>query len=170
MNRRLARCVPQLHFGAGEKPRYLYTSGRANRANPAGVECLYCSETEATANAEFRYAWRGTTAEHQPKLTFFAHVRLRHIIDLSDRETVQLLVLTRADLQGNWRLRAITRLQEVGRAISRQASISALRYPSAAADKLGRKGWNLAIYPAALRSPDRVEILGESGGPLEILP
>ena len=52
MRRRLVRCVPQLDFDDSDTPSYLYTSGRPNRCNPAGVECLYFSETEATAQAE----------------------------------------------------------------------------------------------------------------------
>jgi len=170
MRRRLVRCVPQLDFDESEAPSYLFTSGRANRCNPAGVDCLYFSETESTAQAEYRQAWRGTAAEHQPKLTFTARVRLRRILDLDDRETVRLLGLTREDLEGTWRLRQPTVLQELGRAISRQSAITALRYPSAAAAKAGAGGWSVAIYPASLDAPDRVEILGRSGEPLEILP
>jgi hypothetical protein len=134
------------------------------------VECLYFSETEATAQAEYRLAWRSTAAEHQPKLTFTARVRLRMILDLGNQETVRLLGLTRDDLEGTWRLRQPTRLQELGRAISRQSAITALRFPSAAAPKAGARGWNVAIYPASLEPPDRVEILGRTGRPLEILP
>ena len=164
------RCVPQLDFDESEAPSYLYTSGRAGRCNPAGVDCLYFSETEATADAEYRRAWRGTAAEHQPNLTFTAQVRLRKILDLADGETVRLLGLTREDLEGAWRLRQPTTLQELGRAISRQSSITALRYPSTAAARLGARGWNVAIYPASLEAPDRVEILGRSEAALEVLP
>jgi RES domain-containing protein len=170
MRRRLVRCVPQLDFDDSDAPSYLFTSGRAGRCNPAGVDCLYFSETEATAQAEYRQAWRGTAAEHQPKLTFTARVRLKRIVDLADRETVRLLGLTREDLEGAWRLRQPTPLQELGRAISRQSSITALRYPSAAAARAGASGWNVAIYPASLEPSDRVEILGRSGQPLEVLP
>lgn len=82
MRRRLVRCVPQLDFDESDAPSYLFTSGRPNRCNPAGVDCLYFSETEATAQTEYRQAWRGTAAEHQPKLTFTARVRLRRILNL----------------------------------------------------------------------------------------
>jgi RES domain-containing protein len=170
MKRRLVRCVPQLDFDESAAPSYLFTSGRPNRCNPAGVDCLYFSETEATAQTEYRQAWRGTAAEHQPKLTFTARVHLRRILDLGNSETLRLLGLTREDLEGSWRLRQPTRLQELGRAISRQVSIAALRSPSAAAAMAGARGWNVAIFPASLEAPDRVEILGRSLEPLEILP
>lgn len=170
MRRRLVRCVPQLDFDESEAPSYLYTSGRPNRCNPAGVECLYFSETEAAAQVEYRHAWRGTAAEHQPKLTFTAQVGLRKILDLADGETLRLLALTNEDLEGAWRLRQPTPLQELGRAISRQSLVTAIRYPSAAAAKAGGSGWNVAIYPATLEAPDRVEILGRSRTPIEVLP
>lgn len=170
MRRRLVRCVPQLDFDDSDAPSYLYTSGRPNRCNPAGVDCLYFSETEATAQAEYRQAWRGTDAEHQPKLTFTARVQLRKIVDLGDDEAIDLLGLSPDDLVGGWRLRQPTRLQALGRAISAQSAITALRYPSAAAARRGLSGWNVAIYPASLETPDRVEILGRSEVPLEVLP
>lgn len=170
MRRRLVRCVPQLDFDDSDAPSYLYTSGRPNRCNPAGVDCLYFSETEATAQAEYRQAWRGTEAEHQPKLTFTATVRLRKIVDLGDDQVRDLLGLSRDELLGTWRLRQPTRLQELGRAISEQAAITAIRFPSAAAARHGLGGWNVAIYPASLETPDRVEILGRSEVPLEVLP
>lgn len=171
MCRRLMRCVPQLDFMASEKPRFLYTSGRLNRCNPTGVECLYFSEGEETAAAELRQTWHRTAAAHQPKLTFTARVRFRRIVDLSDRAVLRVLGLSPEDLYEDWRRQPVpTRLQQLGLAISRQRSITAIRFPSAAARKRGKSGWNVAIFPAALVSPDRVEIVGASTEPLEILP
>ena len=49
----LVRCValsPLIGSGAVD---YLFTSGKANRYNPAGVECVYFSEDERTARAEY---------------------------------------------------------------------------------------------------------------------
>jgi hypothetical protein len=85
MRRRLARCVPQLDFMGGRPPRFLFASGRRNRCNPEGIECFYFSEDERTADTEYRHQWHGTVAEHQPKLTFFAWVRLRRVLDLCGR-------------------------------------------------------------------------------------
>lgn len=169
--RRLVRCVPHLDFMTGDPPRFLYTSGRPSRCNPRGVDCLYFSEDERTADAEYRRQWRGTDAETQPKLTFFARVNLRRIIDLENDQVIHALALTQNDLFGSWRLsKELTPLQQLGLAISSQRSVAAVRFPSAALGASGRKGWNLAIFPLSLESPNRVEILGKSGDPLEVLP
>ncbi len=167
----LVRCVPQLDFDAGRPPSYLFSSGARNRCNPKGVACLYFSEGEGTAAEEYGAQWQGTPAENQPKLVFTARVTLRQVVDLSDSQTRKILRLTDKDLFGSWLLdRRLTRLEKVGRAIAGQHAITAIRYPSAAAHKLGRKGWNVAIFRAAFAIPDRVEILGKSNGPLETLP
>ena len=84
LDARLVRCAPQLSFDAGKPPSYFFASGRANRLNPAGVDCLYFSEDEATANAEYRKAFEGTVAANQPKLTFYAKARLSHLLDLGE--------------------------------------------------------------------------------------
>jgi|HubBroStandDraft_3_1064219.scaffolds.fasta_scaffold03119_2 hypothetical protein len=171
MQRRLVRCVPQLDFMAGLPPRFLYTSGRPNRCNPRDVDCLYFSENEWTANAEYRRQWRGTAAESQPRLTFFARAHLRKIIDLENEDVTAALGLTVEDIFGSWRLsRRPTLLQQLGLAISRQRSIAAIRFPSAALRDRNQAGWNLAIFPLSLQEPDRVEILGKSGDVLEQLP
>jgi RES domain-containing protein len=169
LRRRLARCVPHLDFMGGDPPRFLFASGRANRCNPKGVRCIYFSEDERTAASEYRQTWRGLIAEHQPKLTFFARAHFRRILDLGNPSMVELFGLFEDDLFGSWRAReAPTRLQELGLAISRQRSISALRYPSAPCH--GKQGWNLAIFLDALNRPDRIEILGKSDRPFEVVP
>lgn len=167
---RLYRCVPQLHFDGGRPPTYFFASRRANRCNPAGVECLYFSENEATASAEYRSAWMGLPAKHQPKITYVARVRLAHVLDLGNPEVSRTLRLKVEDFYGSWRLRRHTRLQSLGLSISMQKRITAIRYPSAAAWSEGRVGWNLAIFKAALAAPSRVEIIGDGTRPLEVLP
>lgn len=171
MHRRLRRCVPQLDFMAGQPPTFLYTSGRPNRCNPQGVNCLYFSESEATAATEFRAQWRGTPGEDQPKLTYSARVHLRKIVDLGDAAVLKLLGLTATDLFGGWRLAVqSTRLQLLGFAISQQTAITAIRFPSAACRSAGTTGWSVAIFPSAIQPPDRVEILGNTGAALETWP
>lgn len=171
VRRRLARCVPQLDFTDGDPPRYLFTSRRRQRCNPDGVRCLYFSESEATADAEYRVAWSGQRAEHQPKLTFFAQVSLRKVLDLGDPAVAAAAGVTDDDLFGPWRLKsAPTRLQDLGLAISGQEVVCALRFPSAACRQLGLQGSNFAIFPDALFAPDRVEIHGRGDTPLEVLP
>ena len=91
MRRNLIRCVPALAFVAAECPSYLHTSGRPNRCNPRGVDCLYFSETEGIATLELERSWAGTTAEHQPKLTFTARVRLKRIVDLANDISIEAL-------------------------------------------------------------------------------
>ena len=105
MRRRLFRCVPFLAYEKGEPPSFLYTSGRPNRCNPRDVSCLYFSEDEQTADAEYRQAWRGTPAERQPKLSFIAVVRFRRVLDLKSAEVRSTLGLRDEDLFESWRLR-----------------------------------------------------------------
>lgn len=170
MQRRLVRCVPQLDFMAGEPPTFLYTSGRPNRCNPRGVNCLYFSETEITASSEYRRQWLGTAAEHQPKLTFSARVSLRRVLDLENQLVRRKLALCEEDLFGPWRLASpLSRLQQLGLAVSQQRSITAIRFPSMAARRFGQVGWNVVIFPRVVGLPDRVEILGSSDEPLEVL-
>lgn len=166
----LVRCVPQLGFDAGNPPSYFFASGRAHRLNPAGVYCLYFSEDEATANAEYRKGSEGTLAANQPKLTFHAKVHLRHCLDLGNREAAEALGIGAADFYGTWRGRRETRLQRIGRAVSEQRRISGIRFPSAASHAESSSGWNIAIFKAALAASDRVEILGDGTRPLEVFP
>ena len=70
----LVRCVALLPLTAGGTPDYLFTSGRANRCNPAGVAGIYFSEDERTARAEYgRRLGRGAGAL-QPLGIYFAEV------------------------------------------------------------------------------------------------
>lgn len=171
MARRLYRVVPALSFLRSAAPTFLYKSGRAGRCNPAGVDCLYFSETEETALHEYRYGVTGTKAENAPRLTFVAEVDFRHVLDLSKRETLRALDLDDADLRASWRLaRTPTVLQRLGEALSRQARISALRLPSLRSSTSGRQGWNVAIFPMSIADPDRLKVVGENGGTLEELP
>jgi hypothetical protein len=92
-------------------------------------------------------------------------------VDLGDRRVIETLHLTGGDLFGNWLWKTRpTPLEKLGRAIAGQRAVTALRFPSAATRRFGREGWNVAIFRAALKSPDRIEILGNSGDPLEVLP
>ena len=166
-----ARCVPQLDFDFGDPPRYLFGSGRAKRFNPDGVRCIYFSEGDRVADAEYAGGW-GTFADSlQPKLTFHARVRIAHVLDLETPDILGKLKVREADLFGPWRLATEpTRLQLLGAAISRQKRIAAIRFPSRAARNLEPPGWNVAIFLEPLRAPDRVEILGRAGKRLEVLP
>src|SRR5258706_6576925 len=96
----VTRCVPQLEFDAGHPPRYFFPSRRPNRLNPVGIECLYFSDGEDVANAEYRYQWMGTPAEHQPKIVFHASALIRRCLDLGDPSTLAALGLTDRDVFG----------------------------------------------------------------------
>lgn len=161
----MVRCVPQLDFQEGDPARYLFVSGKKNRCNPANVECIYFSENEETANAEYRLQWRGTKAEHQPKLTYHARVNLAHVLDLANPKIARKLRLTSSDYFQAWRRRSDTILQALGRLLNQQDGhkrISALRLPSNAAHKV--------IFKTATQAPDYVEILGRLGDPIEVWP
>lgn len=171
MARLLARCVPQLDFAGGRPPAYLFSSRRPGRCNPRGVECVYFAETEATADLEYRQRFKGTAAAHQPKLTFFARVRLARIVDLSHPDVCLALGGTQSDLFGPWRPASnLTRLQCIGLEVSRHAKFAGVRFPSAAAHLAGRAGWNIVAFRAALKPPDYLQILGIADEVLEVWP
>lgn len=166
MERHLYRCVPYLVFVKGEPPRFLYSSGRPGRCNPASIQCLYFADTRNGADREYLRLWKGTPAERQPQLLFQAKVRFRHVLDLADPKVLEALDLDQNDLGASWRGEPLTNLQQIGRAVSEQTRIAAIRYPSAALVS----NWNIAIFPDAIEAPDRVEILGDSKSPLELIP
>ncbi|MEW6302899.1 MAG: RES domain-containing protein [Verrucomicrobiota bacterium] len=81
----LVRCVALAPLTEAAAPDYLFASGRANRYNPAGVPCVYFSENEQTARAE--YGRRLGRVAKQPLATFFAEVDLARVLDLTDEPT-----------------------------------------------------------------------------------
>lgn len=166
----LVRCVSQIDFDKGDPRTYLYRSGLANRYNPAGVPTFYFSEEKETAEKEHEGQWIGTDREHEPVVLYRARVKLQRVLDLGNAKLREELSLTDQDLYGNWWRLPQTRLQSLGAAIAEQSAVTAIRYPSAAARLSGSSGWNVAIYPSALRAPDRVEILGRGTTVLETVP
>jgi len=165
----LFRSVSQLDFMTGSPPRYLFTSRRPGRYNPRGVECVYFAETEEVADIEYRGRWKGTDGFYKPKLTFVARIRLTHVLDLADLEVRAELVVGDEELFGVWRGRR-TKLQGLGLAVSRHTRLSAIRFPSAAMHREGGTGWNVVVFKTSVRAPDSLEILGDSGDPIEIWP
>lgn len=159
---RLTRCVTHLSFATGNPPRYLFTSGLANRCNPAAVSCLYFAEDQPTAECEYRSYFD----DDQPLLIFHARFRAQAILDLGDEACRQQFGVSDEDLFGGFRLRTEpTRLQRLGTELARQSRIAAIRFPSAACQRQGRSGFNFALFPDAIRSPDLLEILGAPGSP-----
>jgi hypothetical protein len=87
-----ARIVPLGDLVKNSQPDFLFTSGKPNRFNPAGIECVYFSEDEATAGLEYARQWVGLRAGKQPKVTFYAEVRLRRVIDLTSPDTLRAIL------------------------------------------------------------------------------
>ena len=136
---------------------YLFTSGRANRCNPKNVRAVYFSENKETADAE----WEELNDDpDQPVLTFHGRLRAANIIDLSSTATFNALGLSQEDLTGNFRFKSLN-IQQLGKAVSAQTDAVAIRYPSRAMGKIGKTGFNLAIFPDAIRDPDTFVIYGD---------
>lgn len=165
------RSVPQLDFVHGVPPRFFWTSGRPNRLNPRGIACIYLSDTELTANMEWAHAWAGLPGDLQPKLTFHVRVRVERATDLCNASTAEALGLDDDDLFGNWRLAmGATRLQSLGALLAKRKAATAVLYPSAAGRALRAPGTNIAVFVAALRRADRLEVIGPDDLPLEVFP
>src|ERR1041385_3613610 len=98
LRRTLARIVPLGELVKNAPPDFLFTSGKPNRYNPAGVECVYFSEDEATAHLEYARQWGHLRAGKQPMVTFFADVRLSRVLDLTSSKTLDALKFKAADL------------------------------------------------------------------------
>lgn len=58
----LARLVSFAALNQKTPPAFLYTSGKPGRFNPADVDCVYFSESEETARAEYEAAFAVSTA------------------------------------------------------------------------------------------------------------
>src|SRR6266550_4844936 len=120
----LARLVPFGDLLKNSPPEFLFTSGKPNRFNPAGIECVYFSEDEATAGLEYARQWVGLRAGKQPAVTFYAEVRLRRVLDLTSPGTLRALKLNAPDLQRRWRGAAKpTATQSLGKTICEHSAI-----------------------------------------------
>lgn len=171
MNGLLFRCISQLDFMSGDPPQSLLTSRRPGRCNPRGVECLYLGESEAVAELEYRGRWKGTGEYYKPMLTFTARVALSCVLDLEDAQVRDALGLDDETVFGTWRgSKGLTPVQGLGLAVSRQARLSAIRFPSVAMRREGGSGWNVVIFKASVRPPDSVAIIGESDNAIETWP
>lgn len=163
----LARMVPLGDLVENSPPDFLFTSGKPNRYNPAGIECVYFSEDEATARLEYARQWAHLRARKQPVVTYFAEAQLRRVLDLSSRKTLETLKLKSRDLHRPWRgAERPTVTQLLGEAVSDHSLISAIRYPSEAAKAAGHTGYNVVIYRTNVRRPSSVRILGPDKKPL----
>jgi RES domain-containing protein len=158
--------------GSPAPPDFLYTSGKQNRFNLSGTQCLYFSESEATALMEYRRQFHDFMQRaKQPVTLFFSQVRLQHVLDLADRRTRRKLGITLKDLLSNWGYGlSPTTAQRLGEAVAAQERISAIRYPSVAAIKANVSGFNVVIFTLNVREPDFLRILGPTKKPLQKFP
>ena len=99
----LVRMVSFAALAQRTPPEFLYASGRPNRFNSAGVECVYFAEDEATARVEFVGPLRALPSAHQPRTTYFARARLARVLDLISAATRGHLGLGEAELVAPWR-------------------------------------------------------------------
>jgi RES domain-containing protein len=159
-------------LGAPVAPNFLFTSGKQNRFNLSGTECLYWSEVEATTLAEVRRQFQGIEYRaKQPVTLFYAEVQLQHVLDLADEATRRILGVTLKQLESNWGGGLPpTTAQRLGEAVGAQSRISAIRYRSVAALKAGAVACNLVIFKSCLSSPDFVRILGPTKKPIQKWP
>jgi len=143
-------------------PDFLFTSGKANRFNREGTECLYLAEDEQTALAEYRRQFMGLAhGARQPVTLFYAEVKLNGILDLTQAVTRRMLGVSAGDLEADWsRKGPVTVTQALGEAVARTACCSAIRYRSVAAARGNQPGHNWVIFKACLRSTEIVRILG----------
>ena len=109
--------------------------------------------------------------QRQPFATYSASVRLRRVLDLCDAGTLSELGLKVGDLRAPWvGARKPTVTQSLGEAVSQQADISAIRFPSDAARKRDFAGANVVIFQECVKHPDHVHILGPTKKPLQKWP
>ena len=57
----LARCVPRDSLETHLPVDFLFTSGKAGRYNPAGLNCIYFSENAVAAVREYERRCAGTS-------------------------------------------------------------------------------------------------------------
>ena len=166
---KLTRLVPQLDLGTS--PDWLFTSGKPNRYNPAGVNCVYFAELREVAQVEYDAYWKGTGRGNQPVTTYYGEVVLDRVLDLTDLTTLKALKVEAKDLLKNWRrAKKSTLTQLLGQSVNETGLFSAIRYPSKAAALSSKAGANIVIFRDCVRAPDSVRILGPTNAPLHVWP
>lgn len=168
---KLFRRVEFVALVAYNPPNWLYTSGKPQRYNPAGVQCVYCGADAEVTRSEFEHLWQGLRAADQPATDYCAVVSLRRVLDLTSAATLKVLKVAPADLLKNWRrAKQPTLTQLLGKAVNETGLFAAIRYPSKAAAAYGQTGVNYVIFHDCVRSPDSVSILGPTRQPLQKWP
>ena len=166
--KKLYRAVAQLSF---EKSRqYLFTSGKRNRCNPAGVLCIYMADDRDTALIEYDKYYTDL-GDIEPCVVYTGRLTSAAMIDLENPAVRSHLGLTDADFFTAFRTNpGETQLEKLGRAIVRQTKISAIRFPSDAMHAQSLEGYNIAVFKDALQNADRLQIIGPNDNVLEDWP
>ena len=168
MRKTLVRCVALEALMEDGEPDFLFTSGKRDRFNLEGVDCIYFAEDEETARAE--HGCQDQPRTFHPVCTFFAAVVL-DVLDLSDKAVRLNLGLTEKELRAPWeRAQRPTRSQVLGTALSQHGQMAAIRYPSDAARAHGFAGHNVVIFRKRVRRPNYVRVLGPTRKALQSWP
>ena len=169
--RKLARVVALDGLEKINPHDWLYSTRRPYRYNLAGAECVYFSETREVAQTEYDSYWQGLPGEFQPLATYHAEVSLRRVLDLTDPSVLAQLKIQRRHLFLPWRTAKRPVLtQRLGAAVLATKLFGAIRYPSRAAEALGRSGTNFVLFRAGIQAPDFVHILGPNDRTLQQWP
>lgn len=168
---KLFRRVEFVALVSNNPPNWLYTSGKPQRYNPAGVQCIYFGEDTNGTRAAYEAIWKGLKGADQPATEFSAVMDLQRVLDLTDGATLDALEVDANDLYKNWRrAKRPTLTQLIGQAVNETKLFSAIRFQSKAGGGRGQVGINFVIFPDCVRSPDSVCILGPTSKPLQKWP
>ena len=127
---KLFRRVEFIALVSYNPPNWLYTSGKPQRYNPAGVHCVYFGGEPNVTRTEFEEIWQGLKAADQPATDFSAAVDLHRVLDLTLDATLNALKVDAKDLFKSWRrARRPTLTQLIGQAVNVTGLFSAIRHP-----------------------------------------
>jgi RES domain-containing protein len=140
-------------------PEFLFTSGKPNRYNPIGIQCVYFSENLNDAILEYSRYLKAFGIADDPFTTYFADAKLPYV-DLANPDILTKLELTPADLHEAWRLSLKPiKTQILGLAVSRQKRFAAIKYPSDAAKAEQKAGYNYVVFRDSIEPPAVIRIL-----------
>lgn len=161
----LARCVWLKALTASLPPDFLFTSGKPNRYNPAGVCCIYLAENVDTAILELT---RGAVSE--PYVVFRGEPKLP-ALDLTDPATIAAVGFSQEDLIEEWFGETTpTKTQQLGLAVSQQSKFAAIRYHSVATSPNGVAGTNLVVFKDSVVAPAELRILTGDQNLIQVWP
>lgn len=164
IDQQLTRMVDFFDLVGNSVGKFLYTSGRANRFNPRGVYALYLADQRGTCLDEIHEENPRFELERPADVTFRVNVSLHRCLDLLDPEITKCLKISTDELFANWRrARKPTATQKLGLTIENEGLFSSIRYPSNAARKRGKQGWNVVIFPSCLLAAELVSIRSPDG-------